>query len=84
MASRLADLSRAGEASQISPFPAPTKEKYARALSNPSYQNGNTISRIVGTSEKRLHFSPANNQSVSLVVPINDFQPLLGWKKMKK
>ena len=58
MATRLADLNQASEASQTSPSPPrgsrpKTKKKYP-AFNNPSYKYGNPMSPIVGTSAKRL------------------------------
>ena len=59
MASRLADLSRASEASQIS-FSRPPAQNIKRH----PYKYGNPVSRIVGTSGKRLAISPTNNYLV--------------------
>ena len=56
MASGLAGLSQASEASQIDPPLArrARQRKTNPAFNNPSYNHGNPISQMVGTSGKRL------------------------------
>ena len=66
MASRLADLSQASEASQISlPRPSGPRPKTKKAhadLNDPSYDKDvNPISRMVRSFGKRLTTSPTSN-----------------------
>ena len=70
MASRIADLSQASEASQISSLTATEEallkqEKMHPALNKYSYKHGSKTSRVVGTSGKQKTVSPTGDQLVT-------------------
>ena len=89
MASRLADLSQASEASQIS-YPRPRwprlrKKKMHSALNTPSCKYENPTSPIVGTCRKRLTIIPTNNcRLTALPISVLKLSPPQRKVKAKK